>query len=144
MSANGKAAPGRYSGRRPRLALILVGISVLALLGSVAGRVYFSGEKELELGRRALADGKVIAAQKHFLFAARWYLPLVTTSGDAVRELLALGEFHLDKGDFPRGVAAFDDARGARDCMAGRPRPEVAGRRGRRPGQEPGEVEETT
>jgi len=90
-----------------------VGVSALILLSAVAGRVYFSAQTELGLGRQALAEGKPVIAQKHFLFAARWYLPFVSTSGDAVRELLALGELYAKEGRFAQAVAAFDDARGA-------------------------------
>ena len=113
MSSTSNSTTGKENRRRARLALLLVGVSALALLAAIVGRVYVSGETELGLGRQALTEGNTVAAQKHFLFAARWYLPLVATSGDAVRELLALGELHAGKGNFPEAVAAYDDARGA-------------------------------
>jgi hypothetical protein len=96
----------------------VVAASLLVLVVAVCGRVYLSGRSELAAGQEALAGGDVVAAQSRFLCAARWYLPLSSVSGEAVEQLLLLGERHLAEGDLPSAVAAFDDARGALHATA--------------------------
>ena len=97
--------------RHPRT--LLVAAAVLALLLAVTIRVGVSSQRELEAGLSAKAEGRLPAAQEHFLRSARWYLPLMSSCVQAVEELLALGEGYIEAADHPRAVAAFDDARGA-------------------------------
>ncbi len=93
--------------------IMLVAGAVLVLVLAVGIRMGVSSSRELSAGLAAKEEGRLPAAQEHFLRAARWYLPLMTSCAQAVEELLALGESYIAGNDFPRAVAAFDDARGA-------------------------------
>lgn len=94
------------------------GIWILALSGAIVLaatgiRVQWEAGSQLSEGKDAMSRGDLALAQNRFLQAARWYLPLSGTSGEALDELLALGETHFEAGRFPEAVAAFDDVRGA-------------------------------
>ena len=94
--------------------VVIVAVAAVAVLAATLGiRVCVEGRGELAAGREALQAGKPARAQTHFLHAARWYLPFVSTSQSALEELLALGESYEADQDHQRAVSAFDDARGA-------------------------------
>lgn len=91
--------------------LVLAGVLVWVVVLGV--RVAVEGRRELALAQEAKAKGEVEASQRHYLLAARWYLPVVGVQEEAVSALLALGEEALASGDAKRATLAFDDARGA-------------------------------
>jgi len=91
----------------------LVTVLVVVVVAVIVGRVAWDGTSELAAGRDALAQGNRIAAQKHFLYAARWYLPFTSWWREGVQELNALGGQYASEKAYPEAVAAFDDARGA-------------------------------
>ena len=87
--------------------------AVLVLLLALVLRVAVAGSHHYALGQDALHSGDLPLAQSHFLYAARWWIPGISTSDDAVTELLKLGDEHLKRGEYREAVGAFDDARGA-------------------------------
>lgn len=91
----------------------IVAVCLLLLVVVVAIRVQIMALSELEAGRLARTEGNLARAQTHFLYAARWYLPLVPTSRQAVEELLEVGDSFVALQDYPAAVSAYDDARGA-------------------------------
>lgn len=91
---------------------IIAGAALLCVV-AVGVRVQIMAVSELETARQARAEGNLARAQTHFLYAARWYLPLVPTSRTAVEELLEVGDTFMELQDFPAAVSAYDDARGA-------------------------------
>jgi len=93
--------------------IFVVAGAILVLLLAVTLRIGVASHQELSAGLSAKEAGRLPAAQEHFLRAARWYLPLLPSCRQAVEELLALGEAFVGQSDYPRAVAAFDDARGA-------------------------------
>jgi hypothetical protein len=91
----------------------IIAACVLLVVVVVAVRVQVMALGELEAGRLARTEGNLARAQTHFLYAARWYLPLVPTSRQAVGELLEVGDSYLALQDYAAAVSAYDDARGA-------------------------------
>lgn len=86
-----------------------VGLFLLVLVV----RVVVEGRQELSLGKEAREAGQVELAQRHFLMAARWYLPGLDVEEEALGELMGIGERALEEGDGRRATLAFDDVRGA-------------------------------
>jgi hypothetical protein len=106
------------------LAIRLGAVSLLLVVGAVVGRVWAEGRSELEMAISEQAKGNRVGAQKHFLYAARWYLPLTSTTSDAVEALLTLGEQWEKEEAWQQAVGCFDDARGALYATAWLPGPD--------------------
>jgi len=92
---------------------VIGAVFVLVVVGAVVLRVCFEGRAELDAAVASRDAGDLAAARTHFLCAARWYLPLSSTSRDGVVGLLDLGDHFLANGDPKEAVFSFDDARGA-------------------------------
>lgn len=98
--------------------------SAFVLACVVVGRVWVEGQSEMRKASAALDSNDRAAAQKHLLYAARWYLPFSSTTPDAVEMLLAIGQSWLYEGDWERAVSCYDDARGALYATAWLPGPD--------------------
>lgn len=91
--------------------LILLGVMLWVVVLGI--RVAVEGRVELSKAQEARSKGELEASQRHYLLAARWYLPVLGVQDVAVSGLLTLGEEALAEGDMKRAALAFDDARGA-------------------------------
>ena len=71
---------------------ILLLLSLLLLVAAAGLNVFIEGRSALAAAYAARDAGNLTAAQSRFLLAARWYLPLVGPTQEAVTALCDLGD----------------------------------------------------
>ena len=93
-------------------------LGVVAILGLLLGRVVWSSQQELEIGRTASTDGDDVTAVLHLGRAAHWYTPGNPYVSEALDELHRIGRQAEMEGHVELALSAYRTIRSS--CLGTR------------------------
>jgi hypothetical protein len=100
-------------------AIMVVVVCLLVVLGAAAVRARWAGGDALDRGDAAMKRGDVPAAIGHWERAARWYVPVVGVTGDALARLERVATEADRAGDSDTAFAAWQAVRSATLAIRG-------------------------
>lgn len=100
-------------------ALVIVVLAAVVLFAAAALRATWAGRAALDDGDAALRRGDSATAIAHYQRAARWYVPLVGATGDALTRLERLAAEAEQAGDRGTAQAAWTAVRSATIAIRG-------------------------